>query len=102
MRVLVEVPSFIVDGQVQTALPGPFFKPIGRRAPDAVPHSSTKGLGAVVFGLFRVDLVPALLPIVVDVAHARRRLQVSRSYRCIITLAAVRPQNIDQSNVAYI
>jgi hypothetical protein len=91
MRVLVQIPALVVDRQIQTALPGPFFKSVWWWTPDAVPHSSTKGLGAVVFGLLRVDLVPALLPIVVDVAHARRGFEVPSTYRCIITLAAVGP-----------
>ena len=89
MRVLVQIPALVVDGQIQTGLPGPFFKPVGGRAPDAIPHGPAERLGAVVFGLFRVDLVPALLPIVVDVAHARRGFQVPSTHWSIVTLTTV-------------
>ena len=74
VRVFVEVPSFIVHGQIQTGLPGPFFKSIRGRTPDAIAHGPPEGLGAVVFGALRIDLVPPLFEVVVDVAHPRRCL----------------------------
>jgi hypothetical protein len=49
VRVLVEVPALVIDRQIQTGLPGPFFKPVRWRTPDAIAHGPPERLGAVVF-----------------------------------------------------